>query len=309
MLEKWEAAADASAELLNTIGGTTGMSPSGEVFYLSQNDPDIIWRRDQQAINSWEKANFPPSLFGNGNTNPTQNFVDAFPMANGYPISDPSSGFDPNNPYAGRDPRLSAYVVYNGGKIGSKVINTNTEDGTDGLNETEKSTRTGYYLKKLLRETVNLAPNVNSTTQHFYTLIRYTEIFLNYAEAANEAWGPDGDPRGNGFTPRSIIAAIRERAGITQPDNYLSTITSQDQMRELIRNERRLALSFEGFRFWDLRRWDLPLNETAKGVSITNNVHTVIDVEQRNYQAYMKYGPIPNSEILRDGNLVQNEGW
>lgn len=308
-VEKWEAAADASSYLLKAIGGTAGMSASGETFYLSQTDADIIWRRDPQAINTWERQNFPPSLFGNGQTNPSQNFVDAFPMANGYPISDAASGYDENNPYSGRDPRLTHYVIYNGNKIGTRVINTRTEDATDGLNNTVTSTRTGYYLKKLMRENVNLAPNVNSTTQHFYTLMRYTELFLNYAEAANEAWGPTGDPRGNGFTAASIIGAIRARAGIGQPDDYLSTVTSKDQMRELIRNERRLELSFEGFRFWDIRRWDLPLNETAKGVAITNNVHSVMDVEARSYQPHMKYGPIPNPEILKNNNLTQNEGW
>ena len=140
-------------------------------------------------------------------------------------------------------------------------------------------------------------------------MLRYTELFLNYAEAANEAWGPSADPRGNGFTATSIIQAIRNRAGITQPDAYLATITTKEQMRELIRNERRIELCFEGFRFWDLRRWNLPLTETAKGMSITNNVYTIIDVEARAYQPYMKYGPIPNLEILKNRNLVQNEGW
>lgn len=306
---KWEAAADAASFLLNQIGGVAGLSATGNTFYLFQSDPDIIWRRDLQAINTWEEDNFPPSLFGNGETNPTQNLVEAFPMANGYPISDPSSGYDANDPYSNRDPRLSNYIVYNGNKIGSTVINTSTEDAMNGLNKTVRSTRTGYYLKKLLRENVNLAPEVNSRTQHFYTLLRYTELFLNYAEAANEAWGPTGDPKGNGYDAKSIIGAIRARAGIAQPDNYLASIATKDEMRELIRNERRIELCFEGFRFWDLRRWNSQLDETATGMSITNDTYSVIDVEPRIYQPFMKYGPIPNLEILKNQNLVQNEGW
>jgi hypothetical protein len=248
-------------------------------------------------------------LYGNGRTNPSQNLVDAFPMANGYPITNPLGLYDPINPYNGRDPRLTNYIVYGGSKIGTTTINTNTEDATNGLNKTVTSTRTGYYLKKLLRENVNLAPNINSSQQHFYTLLRYTELFLSYAEAANEAWGPAGDPRGYGFNATTIMSAIRKRASITQPDAWLASITTKDAMRELIRNERRIELSFEGSRFWDLRRWDLNLTETVKGMSITNNVYNVIDVEQRVYQPFMKYGPIPYLEILKNSLLIQNEGW
>ena len=83
-------------------------------------------------------------------------------------------------------------------------------------------------------------------------------------------------------------------------------------MRELIRNERRLELCFEGFRFWDLRRWKVDLtklNETVKGMSIEGNKYSVVDVETRNYADYMFYGPIPYSEVLKFNALIQNSGW
>ena len=80
-------------------------------------------------------------------------------------------------------------------------------------------------------------------------------------------------------------------------------------MRELIRNERRLELCFEGFRFWDLRRWNEDLTVTATGVRIENGTYTYFDVEQRNYDNdYMRYGPIPYNEIIKF-DLVQNKGW
>ena len=85
-------------------------------------------------------------------------------------------------------------------------------------------------------------------------------------------------------------------------------------MTELIRNERRIELCFENKRFWDIRRWNLPLNETARGIRIeqaTGNSlkYTEIDVEIRNYRDYMYHGPIPYSEILKWSNLQQNKGW
>ena len=80
-------------------------------------------------------------------------------------------------------------------------------------------------------------------------------------------------------------------------------------MREVIRNERRLELCFESFRFWDIRRWKLDLNEMALGMNVNNNIYSPIEVEVRSYKEFMYYGPIPYSEILKYSNLVQNKGW
>jgi hypothetical protein len=79
-------------------------------------------------------------------------------------------------------------------------------------------------------------------------------------------------------------------------------------MRMLIRNERRLELSFEGFRFWDLRRWKENLTEPAKGVIITNNVFNIQTVENRQYSEHMYNGPVPLTEALK-ARLQQNKGW
>jgi hypothetical protein len=309
--DKWARAADAAAVLIKANGGVAGLSGTGVSFWTNSADKEILFRRDFRNLNTWEMANFPPSLFGNGNTNPSQNLVDAFPMKNGYPIDNALSGYNADDPYANRDPRLKAYVIYNGNDLGGNVINTTLNSTTkDGLNQTLQSTRTGYYLKKLLIPGVNLNPTVMSTQRHFYTLFRYTEMYLNYAEAANEAWGPDGDPNANGFTARQVIAAIRKRAGINQPDAYLTEAgASKETMRELIRNERRLELSFEGFRFYDMRRWGLALNEHVKGISINNTEYNQIDVENRLYQPFMQFGPVPYAEILRANKTIQNNGW
>ncbi len=307
----WAQAAEIAGDLLLDIGT---LPITGKTFYLDTKHEENIWNRSQQNIRSWEQNNFPPSLFGSARTNPSQNLVDAFPMKNGYPLKHTLSGYDPDNPYYNRDTRLYDYIIYDGASFKSVVINTFSGAASNGINELETSTRTGYYLKKFMDPGVSLNPSNLVSRQHSYTLIRKTEILLNYAEAANEAWGPDEDPLDLGFTARSKIAELRVRAGITQPDEYLASITNQEEMRELICNERRIELCFEGFRFWDLRRWDLSelMNETVKGVFITkegsDKMYEYKDVEVRRYSPYMIYPPIPYNETLKY-DIIQNNGW
>ncbi|MCI7018019.1 MAG: RagB/SusD family nutrient uptake outer membrane protein [Prevotella sp.] len=319
----WKDAADAAASVLDVLGGIDGLDPNGVTYYDNDSEinsfasgsvtKEIIWRENVGSANtSLEEENYPPSLFGKGRTNPTQNLVDAFPMASGYPISE-SDEYDSNSPFDNRDPRLLTYILCNGQPAGPSgtAIYTGSDAGKDGLNYIETSTRTGYYLKKRLRQSVNCDPTSKNSKIHFNPRIRSTEIFLNYAEAANEAFGPTNDG-GHGYSAYDVIKAIRKRAGlgVNGEDPYLESIKdNKDKMRELIRNERRLELCFEGFRFWDLRRWKANLNETAKGVDINNLVVNYIEVEHRNYKDYMYYGPIPYSETLKYSNLEQNKGW
>ncbi|WP_296259952.1 RagB/SusD family nutrient uptake outer membrane protein [uncultured Phocaeicola sp.] len=324
----WEDAANENGELLRLIGGVAGLSPTGNTWYKNgseidalgagENPQEMLWRNGKNTNNyDLEVAQFPPSLLGGGQINPTQNLVDAFPMANGYPIDDPHSGYNDQDPYTGRDPRLALYIVTNGSAVGTSgsIIDTSVDNTTnnDGLNrENGVSTRTGYYLRKHLREDVVLnASGSHNGQAHYSPRIRYTEIFLNYAEAANEAWGPQGSGS-FGFSAYDVIKAIRQRAGVgtDNGDAYLESIKGdQGKMRELIRNERRLELCFEGFRFWDIRRWGLPMNEPAMGMRISGGTYTPFEVETRTYQDYMQYGPVPYSEMLKFNALEQNQGW
>lgn len=192
-----------------------------------------------------------------------------------------------------------------------KTITTVGSSTNDGVNQTETSTRTGYYMRKLLREDVNLDPLTTNEQKHYIPHIRYTEIFLSYAEAANQAWGPTGKG-GHNYSAYDVIKAIRERAGVglENGDPYLeSAKNNRDMMTELIRNERRLELCFEGFRFWDLRRWKANINEAAQGINLQNGTYSPTNVENRLYQEYMYFGPIPHSEILKWDALIQNKGW
>jgi len=143
-------------------------------------------------------------------------------------------------------------------------------------------------------------------------LFRYTELYLILAEAENEIGGPLYKEGTSTLSPKDILRLIRKRAMSLTADPYLDGINSQDEMRQLIRNERRLELCFEGFRFFDLRRWGLPLNETAKGLydDTTGSGYQLIDVEERKFnEEKSRYLPLPYNEIRKYPNLIQNAGW
>lgn len=318
----WSEAADAAASVLDGIGGVSGLASNGITYYCNAAELDnlsegkcpkeIIWRGNTSDNRNEENNNFPPSLYGNGRMNPTQNLVDAFPMANGFPIDDERSNYDPANPYSGRDSRLSTYIIYNGATAGindTPIYTASDATTADGLNKRETSTRTGYYMKKRLRMDVSSNPSAAQTKIHIEPRFRYTEIFLNYAEAANEAWGPKGSGS-HGYSAYDVIKAIRNRAGIKDVTYLDECAASKEKMRELIRNERRLELCFESFRFWDLRRWKADLNVPARGIDIKGTTYTLIPtVEERSFTDFMYYGPIPQSEVLKFSNLLQNRGW
>jgi hypothetical protein len=325
----WEDAANLAGDVLNY---STGVASKGnewysdggiENFQAGKCPAEILWRgnkdngQEDYALGIYqERQNFPPTLNGYGRINPSQNLVDAFPMANGYPIDNENSGYDANDPYANRDPRLDLYILHDGSKFKNTDLKTGITDksNNDGLRLSNNATYTGYYLKKLLNSEVNFANDGKITAKyHYAAYIRFTEIYLNYAEAANEAWGPKAVGLNYNLSAYDVIKAIRERAGIKNTDYLDECATDKEKMRELIRNERRIELCFENKRFWDLRRWKLNLNEPVRGVEIDEKdgkkTYKYFDVAERKYNDYMIYGPIPNSEILKWSTLVQNQGW
>ncbi len=329
-------AAELAADVLEFVGGVAGMDPKGHLWYMQKaeidglgsgsNPKEIIWRGNKNKGTadydfglSQELDNFPPTLYGRGRINPTQNLVDAFPMANGYPITEAASGYNANDPYAGRDPRLSEYVMYNGTVYrDTPIITGSTSADDNGLKKIANSTRTGYYLRKLLRDDCNPNSAQQLAQYHYAVYMRFTDIFLAYAEASNEAYGPATAGPG-GYSAYDVIKALHDRAGVG--NGYLDSIkdsNDKDKMRELIRNERRIELCFENKRFWDLRRWKVDLNtlnQPIKGMDVTQTAEGldynvfVIEDESRNYSDYMYYGPIPDTEVKKWSNLDQNTGW
>ena len=271
----WVRAAQVASQAMDYYGGLN----LHDFNYTTNNSGSLtnIWIQPEYSSNNWEYSFYPPSLFGYGACNPSQNLVDAFPVSNGYPI-DETTLYNPSNPYASRDGRFDRFIFRNGTTQNGTVVQTyiGGDDAPGGLSL--QGTRTGYYLRKLLNSNVRLTPGDVTTSYRFRVFLSKTELYLNFIEAANEAYGPDDATLG--YSANTVLALIRNRAGIDsdpltagQQDQYRldQAAAGKDAFRELVRNERRLELCFEGHRFWDIRRWNLPLDHTVKGVKITKS--------------------------------------
>lgn len=262
-----------------------------------------------------------PAGFTNssGRTNPTQNLVDSYETINGLPI-DQDSSYDPQNPYANRDPRLEQTILHQGSIWGDKLneeeraIDVSYPSGADY--ETQNGgTLTGYYTKKYLN---NMSFKSPSNYNHVCPIFRFGEVLLNAAEAVNEAYGPS--------EAYQYINELRDRVGMPAYSGM-----NQEQLRERIRNERRIELCFEDHRFFDERRWKLFENQTPSseknlpyykqvynlyGVTVTNPENAVYTYgSARNYPSRTfnvpknYYFPIPDAETKRLPRLGQNQGW
>lgn len=312
-INKWRTAAIHAQEAINNIGDFTSLK--AQDFHRNDTPPEFIWRSFFTNSNL-ETANYPISEFGNAITGPSQNLVDAFYARNGFPIDDVRSGYDPNNPYADRDPRLYLNVLHNGSDFNNRTLEI-YEGGMDSRQTYQNNTRTGYYVRKWLSLQPGLKSVDNpSTDRHYNPYLRRTELFLNLAEAANEAYGPTAIGDGVSQSAVTIIKNIRSGAGITD-NTYVDEVAAQgkDAFRALIQNERRLELAFENHRYFDLRRCLLPLNETIRGVKITKNSddsfdYEDVEVESRNFnEIKYYYAPLPYSELAKSPNLINNLGW
>ena len=236
-------------------------------------------------------------------------------MANGLAITDPGSGYDPQNPYLNREPRFKQSILYNGNTFNGSVFLSAVGSGNNAIDLADASdnTNTGYCTKKRMDTTVNIFQWAASSQNYYF--FRYAEVLLNYAEAQNEAVGPDA----------SVYAAmdqIRTRAGIPTFTEVYPGV-SQSQMRTLIRRERRVELALENKRYFDLLRWkiaDVNLNHVMHGMKITSNgsggyTYQVIPAipsgaPQWSFDASKNYLlPIPFGVLGQNSKLTQNPGY
>lgn len=304
----WKDAADAAKEIMDIQvknPSRVGLLSAYYSVFTTPYNNEILFATSSESSNEIELYNNPISYGGKGYTNPTQELVDAYETTKGYPIDDPRSGYNPENPYKSRDPRMEYTISYNGLKFSGTPIETFV-GGKDGLNKTPTATRTGYYMRKFIDQNLDLSKD--QKRRRPWILFRYAEILLNYAEAMNEYLeAPDQ-------SVYDAVNQIRKRAKIPQLNIRMEL--SKEEMRERIRNERRVELAFEEHRFWDVRRWNegnTYFNRPIHGMRITVNGEEIeyeqFVVEERMFETKMNYYPIPQSELQKNGGLVQNPGW
>lgn len=284
-----------------------------------------------------------PGNYGQANVSVSQNMVDKFETKNGYSAKLTSTGwvstdpaFDPANPYKNRDPRFDAFILYPGEAYGTSSTGVQnyvcTWDGgrDDNVLPIEK-VRTHYMVKKWQwPESLKLDRTVNDGyALNYYNCIyiRTTQVWLDYAEAMNEAYGPTTKPTGYTYSAEDAINMVRNRV---EMPNVRAEFTSDPlKFRDIVRNERAVELLFENHRWWDIRRWMiaeevLNVSNPIKGVraipsSATTlspnfgNVFTyqLMDVteeirvfEKRNY-----WYPVGQDESKRLTKFKQNPGW
>ncbi|QEK51720.1 RagB/SusD family nutrient uptake outer membrane protein [Pedobacter aquae] len=311
-LAKWQAAADAAKALIDLNRHSLQASYVSIFNYnQAQYNNEVIFATQATNRNDIETFNAPISFDGaSGRTNPTQEMVDAFGMANGKPLTDPTSGYNPNSPYTGRDPRLDLNINYNGRVFKGRAVETFV-DGRDGLNRNVNATKTGYYMRKFLSEAATWNQASNSNVRRPWVILRYAEVLLNYAEALNEAQGPVAGVY-------TYLNQVRRRPGVNLPLLVAGSPTlSKEQMRDLIHNERRVELCFEGHRFYDVRRWkkgETEFNKPVSGMRITRQANGSFTyerfiVENRIFTSKNYLFPFPLVDINRQPALVQNPGW
>ena len=319
---KWEAAAKAAKDVMDM--NLYSLQPTySDILNVASSPEYIMMKIRGPRANSENKivdfSQSPGSGSISGSMNPTQNHVDLYEMKNGKAISDPSSGYNPQAPYANRDPRLGFNVLYNDQPWQGRRLQM-WDGGRDYLSTNTIYTATRYYCRKYWPEPY--IRNVTGTALLNFIYFRYAEILLNYAEAQNEAVGPDASVydainliRSRGKDVASVPVAER----VDMP--ALPTGLTQDQMRERIRNERAVELAFEDHRWYDIMRWKAGPDIVAKpvyGMNVVRNTNGTFtynkvllpNTYQKVFLDHMHRYPIPRTEINKSNNiLLQNPGW
>jgi hypothetical protein len=311
-------------EVESTLTG--GFDPTRGFSWHNVNSPEIIWPSEMRQSSNLETSFYPQQFGGSALVAPTQDLVDAFPMANGYPINDKRSNYDPTHPYEGRDPRFYATIFYNGAQVrrlnnASEVMYTFecANGGKDAPGSNEVSA-TGYYIKKFIYRNWNTNDTTKELGYRCIHFMNWTKMCLIFAEAANKYVGPT-DEGTYGYSARQAIAWLRNRPtnddepGLgTFGDPYLDECAAEATTFEgLVKNEWRVETCFEGDRYYN-RRWATDVSEINKPIHMAkiSNQSGLISYEYPVVET-LKYpslwAPIPYTEIRKCPKLLQNQGW
>ena len=312
-------------EVESTLTG--GFDPTRGFSWHNVNSPEIIWPSEMRQSSNLETSFYPQQFGGSALVAPTQDLVDAFPMANGDPINDKRSNYDPTHPYEGRDPRFYATIFYNGAQVrrlnnASEVMYTFecANGGKDAPGSNEVSA-TGYYIKKFIYRNWNTNDTTKELGYRCIHFMNWTKMCLIFAEAANKYVGPT-DEGTYGYSARQAIAWLRNRPtnddepGLgTFGDPYLDECAAEATTFEgLVKNEWRVETCFEGDRYYNLRRWATDVSEINKPIHMAkiSNQSGLISYEYPVVET-LKYpslwAPIPYTEIRKCPKLLQNQGW
>lgn len=316
--ERWENAAKAAKEVMDL--GIYQLYRNGEYAYgslffdKSNANTEIIFERRFQfpeiTHNIHMQWSLDPADADRGSWNglyPTQNLADAYETTDGKLITDPTSIYNPQDPYANRDKRFYQTLLYHGSYWeGSQLLmhrHLQNPDWSGNCLPNESRARCGYGLRKMIQEYDGASADLYTgafAQDNNWPYFRYAEILLNYAEAKNESMAAPDE------SVYKAIDEVRSRSG--QPG--LPAGMSKTAMRERIKNERRIELLLEEHRFYDLRRWKdgAVLAEPIMGMNIyDNNVtlkYEVSKVEDRVFTGEHYYLPIPLSEQQKNPLLA-----
>jgi hypothetical protein len=348
-ITKWQKAANANKELIDNIlrggavdDGLYGKTENGVLnplisyrdVFLDRWNKEVIYARPQMASsnanNGWERHCAPRVVNGWNGIGISQQMIDSYFMANGEKYNqstedltkfstsdDKYTKAGTNWMYVGREPRFYASIIYNGAdwiyrENGKPILNVELfNEGNCGKSGSHDYSATGYLCCKNISPSSDLANWTGALRS--LVMIRLAEIYLNYAEALNEAQ----DNQSARDEAALYVNAIRKRAGI--PDLTADKTATQSAMQQAIRDERRVELAFENFRAWDTRRWKIA-EETDGAPLMGMNVDagtTLKDVEfykrtlieKRTFPKKFYLWPIPQSEINKNKACVQNPGW
>ncbi|MCT4586864.1 MAG: RagB/SusD family nutrient uptake outer membrane protein [Carboxylicivirga sp.] len=282
-----------------------GVTPSNKRKGYSE---DIF--RSRNMYNSMFSPQPYDKRYKKRNTAPTHNLVSLFETANGLSIADDDT-YNEKKPYNNRDPRFYNSILYDGVKFGikkGKPFTFKTIGNIDG-----NTNWTGYYIRKLWPETANdLSGTGDYNYQQNWIYIRLTGILLDYAEAANEVYGPDVVPEDMTHSALSVVNMIRERSGHVPV--YTRYTTDKETFREKIRNERAVELCFEHVRWFDLRRWHVAHEAKHRKIYRMNKVSGNYVIEERPelervFEERHYWYPVKRDDVDMLGNLEQNPGW
>jgi hypothetical protein len=329
---RWADAAATNKKFIDTWGsGVYRLFPDMVNFWREENkyNSEVIWDRQFVPVtmpNYYGSYGGPCNIDGLmdvdwGEYQPTQSIIDDFQMANGKDITDPTSGYDDQHPYVGREKRFYDFICYDGAPyfrewmsktdtVWMRIDKVNPRNNEIDLSGANDATQTGYWFTKQLskydpRNLVNCGQN--------YVFYRYAEVLLNYAEAQNEAVGPDA-------SVYEAINDIRTRPGTDLP--VLAGGLSKDDMRKAIHRERRIELSYEQKRLWDIWRWkeaDIRLNQPTIGMMIYNSkpddnsgvwIYKKFELAMGHiFTNKMYFCPVPQEVIDRNPKIIQNLGY